>query len=154
MSEPTPFRALMSLVRIHADAADDLYSRMVSGEDVSSELGTAIHAGVHALVQASQRAMTDRRSLEAFASGEFSLSDADVLAAVAADEAEDPSQPMIPADPDREAHCVRDIEAGDLLAAPPAGDVEVPGSLWAETEALHYRDQHPFPIDPDEEKPW
>lgn len=39
------------------------------------------------------------------------------------------------------------------VAEPP---VEVPGSLLSETEALHYRDAHPFPvdIDPDEEKPW
>ncbi len=49
-----------------------------------------------------------------------------------------------------------DLALIKVAEPPPFDDVEVPGSLLSETEALHYRDDHPFPVNPEtgEEPKW
>lgn len=96
----TSFDDFMSMVRIHAAAAEGLYRQAIGSEDsqeTREELLNAIHDGANS----------------------FALASAKVLADMAAiDELSDPGG------------------VADLLAF---DDVEVPGSLWSETEAASDR---------------
>lgn len=170
MPEPTfndlSFQDCMSMVMIHVSAAEGLYQQMLSGPDTRVEMGEALAQAAVVLAQGAARATRDAVALSRASRHDFdplqAEVDVDLMAAIAADVdaglSDMGSDPQM--DADRDAHCLRDVAAaeGDLLAPPPF-DVEVPGSIWSETEALADRrdpDQYPFPvdIDPDEETPW
>lgn len=63
----TSFADFMSMVRLHAAAAEDLYLRAVRGEEVRDELMKAIADGANTFALASFRAASDMGAIDALA---------------------------------------------------------------------------------------
>jgi len=63
----TSFADFMSMVRLHAAAAEDLYLRAVRGEEVRDELMKAIADGANTFALASSKAAADMGAIDALA---------------------------------------------------------------------------------------
>ncbi|MFL1427103.1 MULTISPECIES: hypothetical protein [unclassified Nocardiopsis] len=159
-ARPMGFPEYMQILRRAVDDAELAYQSVVEGADAREDMLAAFGDAGIAVALASSKGLADALTLERAARGEFDtdrLSDADLMAAIAADVdaglSDMGADPV--AEPDRDAHCMRDVAAayGDLLMSPPEAD-----SVWPEAHdlLLPNRDdyQPKFPIDPDEEVGW
>lgn len=169
-ARPMGFPEYMQMLRRAVDDAELAYQAVVEGADAREDMLSAFGDAGIAIALASSKGLADALTLERATRGEFDtdrLPDADLMAAIAADVdaglvdmTADPG-----AEPDRDAHCLRDVAAayGDVESVwPEAHDVDF-GPLMADHDAaqadwsLPSRDDYqprPFPIDPDEEVTW
>lgn len=85
----TSFADFMSMVRIHAQAAEDLYRRVIGSQDsqeAREELLNAIHDGANSFALASAKVLSDLGAIDRMADTDDS--DREMWAAIAADVAD------------------------------------------------------------------
>lgn len=158
MSDPRvkdmSFRDYLTNALMKLGDAENAYNSLIDGDDAARDEVTNLLADAAiAISLGSSRALSDAVALSRAARGDITpgqVEDADMWAAIAADAAagmalEDAHE----IDAEREARLLESI--GDVLAPPPFDDVEVPGSIWSETEALEGRMFGDLLAGPDEE---
>lgn len=151
----TSFDDFMSMVRIHAQVAEDLYRRVAGFEDsreAREELLNAIHDGANSFALASAKVLADLGAIDQLADADDS--EVGMWAAIAADVADGSTDmgtldEFAPASDAERGAARRGREGFHMYVRP--DEVEVPGSIWSETDALEGRMFGDLLAGPDEE---